>query len=482
VYLLPPGENSGGGFINMTELNPTLLSCMKAAKSLYGRDAFLLSAKSSKAYILDTFQGEDSYNLRKTADALSIILDRIHKYPQLTAIIKRMPAKVNLLAFCDAADEIFDNSALSREYIRDALRYIIAASGGTAEIPADSPPRKEKSSAGIIAVCMSCAFSLCVIIAAVIILQSYGKNDLPYAELTTPTELTTTAESTTTTEFTETTPTTTTTGLTTTTEFTETTPITTTAELTTTTELTEAIPPTETIPAVDSAAEETIAAETYPPRSTTPHDDAETQYPELTDVMLALGENDEFTLLTPNTEATDYLGIIAAQDGIFFGGLTYDEANGTFHGEYLGVQMLLTEDSFYYYVGECAYSSELDRTVPDGYGAMYDFYEEIFIYGRWSNGVCTEEFTHPYQFPSDYIVQISGEGILFSNADQQKFAVIYFDYLLAWVSTDVTVKWFMGDEETTYAIESIDATKQAIFDPTGQPVSLSEGIDFSMIQ
>jgi hypothetical protein len=152
---------------------------MKAAKALYGRDTFLLSAKSAKAYILDAFQGEDRYNLRKTMDALSIILDRVHKYPQLTAIIKRMPAKVNLLAFCDAADEIFDNTALSKEHIRDALRYIIAASGGTAELPADQPPRvNKKSPAGVIALCLSSAFVLCVIVAAVIMLPSYGKNDL----------------------------------------------------------------------------------------------------------------------------------------------------------------------------------------------------------------------------------------------------------------------------------------------------------------
>jgi hypothetical protein len=257
--------------------------------------------------------------------------------------------------------------------------------------------------------------------------------------------------------------------------------VTTTAEATTTVEVTTTAEVTTSAEAIITA-ETTAEAEITPPDSDAPHGAAETEYPALTNITHVPGAYGGFTLFTQDTVASDYLGMIVKPDNFFFGGLSYDVNTGSFNGDYLGVQFAFTEDSYSYYVGECAYSSEKACTLPQGYGTMYDSDNGYYTFGRWANGECVEEYSDTYQFPVDYIVKIDIEGIQFSNAAEQKFAAIYFNYNIAWVSTDLTVKWFMGDPIAPFYIESIDGTDQAFFDIGGFPLSLPRGVDFSVME
>jgi hypothetical protein len=452
---------------------------MKAAAAPYGKDAFLLCAKSTKNRIIDTFQGKDSYALRKTADALAIILDRVHKYPCLVGIIKRMPARVDIVTFCDAVNEISDNSAIAEPYIREALQYIIEAAGGSAEVPnvPNTPPRIKKAHAGIVPACAVLG-AVVLIAVAVWMTRPVGGGDLPYAETTTttttavPAETATTATSAVPAE---------TAATTTSAVPAETTTITTAAvpaEAATTAATTTTAVPAE---AATTAATTTTAA-TYEPRTTTPHENSSFVEAELTGIRYYPQGEDAFVILTTDTNQSDSFGIIGYGNSLYFGGIYYNEKNDTFAEDYLGVRVIVYGDGYYCFAGEWAYSAEDGMSALDGYGVVYESTADIAMYGRWSNGAIVEEYSDLNQFPGEYIVKIDNGVILFSNADDHKLA--YFDPYngLLWVTTDLSLKWYMGEAETPFVLENIDMDVQALFSGYGEPVSIPEGVKLTTIE
>jgi hypothetical protein len=87
-----------------------------------------------KSYIDDMLPSTEREGLTRVVSALNMILQNIKSYRKLCDIIDEMPGTVKEFDFNIAVSEISNNTAISEEYIREAIEYIIVSSGGRADI------------------------------------------------------------------------------------------------------------------------------------------------------------------------------------------------------------------------------------------------------------------------------------------------------------------------------------------------------------
>jgi hypothetical protein len=94
-----------------------------------------------KSYIDDMLPSSEREGLTRVVSALNMILQNVKSYRKLCDIIDEMPGTIKEFDFNIAVSEIANNTAISEEYIKEAIEYIIVSSGGhTNLLPTSSAP------------------------------------------------------------------------------------------------------------------------------------------------------------------------------------------------------------------------------------------------------------------------------------------------------------------------------------------------------
>jgi hypothetical protein len=128
----------------MKKFNQSLLSALRDANKEFGKNVYLEHKRELKALIEDTVIGDDRDEVRRTVSALMTILDNARSYRNFCDILENLPQKISEYEFNLAVSEIERNTAISEEFIKEVLTYIIAAGGGTADIGRQIKPDPSK--------------------------------------------------------------------------------------------------------------------------------------------------------------------------------------------------------------------------------------------------------------------------------------------------------------------------------------------------
>jgi hypothetical protein len=387
----------------MKKYNQSLLAALREANKEYGKNVYLEHKRELKALIEDVVTGDDREEVRRTVSALMTILDNARSYRNFCDILENIPSKISEYEFNLAVSEIERNTAISVEYIKEVLTYIIAAGGGTADIgrqinplppkpepepyipskpepeiyepiPEEKKATKKNHTNLIVFLSLIGIFGIAVIITAINDINTVDYNDYKYATY---------------------------------------------YEETTYEKQTE---PT-TIAATTTA--KTTAITTEKTTVTTRNTTATTTTKNKVGILTYQTGNDDTgwffrgVVQIPNDF---YIGFLHIDEDTLFVGKTCDYEYDRFGMDDFGIFKNSNGD---YWIGERKYYINENYTLTDGYAVCFELSTGGKIYyGRWEDGEQVEFFDSPDEYPERYKVWFEDIYYLYFEDTEEDYTLM----------------------------------------------------------